>query len=248
MGANPRKGSRNVFKRFTALCLALLMLALPALAQEEAAQPSPREELIDRIIETGHQLFVKANGKLQRAHYASDIYVCKNFTVHVFNENAKDYRMAEYPDVKLVIPNNLPAKQCKPYAYGFYWEDIPAEKGNPFYEAAQFIYDKSLSKQENMEKALDFMKQVKRGDYFQMSADYYYGKGAHSAVMISDYDPDTNTVHWMDSNMAGQKKNGIRYGKVQYDAEKDISWWAEAFCHKNRGATIFRLREDIVRK
>jgi len=28
---------------------------------------------------------------------------------------------------------------------------------------------------------------------------------------------------------------------------KDISWWAEAFCKKKRGATIYRLREDIIR-
>ena len=237
-------------KRLIALVMACALLALPAAAEtgKQGAEVSPRQELIDRIIETGRQLYVKANGKLQRAHYASDIYVCKNFTVHVFKENAGDYRMAEYPNVKLVIPDNKPAKQCKPYAYGFYWEDIPASKGNPFYTAAQFIYDTKLSKKENMEKAVEFMKNVKRGDYFQMSASYYYGVGAHSAVMISDYDPATNTVHWMDSNMAGQKKNGIRYGKVQYDAEKDITWWAEAFCHKNRGATIFRLRDDIIRK
>ena len=235
-------------KRMLLLLGALLLLALPALGEGQAEEVSPRQELIDGIIETGHQLFVKANGKLQRAHYASDIYVCKNFTVHVFNENAKNYCMAEFPDVKLVIPQNLPAKQCKPYAYGFYWEDIPAEKGNPFYVAAQFIYDKKQSKQENMERAVEFMKQVKRGDFFQMTASYYYGVGAHSAVMIADYDPQTNTVRWMDSNMAGQKKNDIRYGKVQYDEVKDITWWAEAFCHKNRGATIFRLRDDIIRK
>ncbi len=232
-----------MLKKIAALLL-LLVLLVPAARAEEAA----RKEFIDQIIETGHQLYVRAGGKLQRAHYASDIYVCKNFTVHVFNENAKNYRMAEYPDVKLVIPDNLPSKECKPYSYGFYWKDIPASQGNPFYVAAQFKYDAKLSKKENMALALDFMKQVKRGDYFQMSAKYYYGVGAHSAIMISDYDPATNTVHWMDSNMLGEKKNGIRYGKVQYDAVKDISWWAEAFCVKTRGATLYRLRDDIIKK
>ena len=233
----------TVLKKIAALLL-LLVLLVPAARAEEAA----RKEFIDQIIETGHQLYVRAGGKLQRAHCASDIYVCKNFTVHVFNENAKNYRMAEYPDVKLVIPDNLPSKECKPYSYGFYWKDIPASQGNPFYVAAQFKYDAKLSKKENMALALDFMKQVKRGDYFQMSAKYYYGVGAHSAIMISDYDPATNTVHWMDSNMLGEKKNGIRYGKVQYDAVKDISWWAEAFCVKTRGATLYRLRDDIIKK
>lgn len=54
-----------------------------------------------------------------------------------------------------------------------------------------------------MELALEFMRQVKKGDFFQMSAKYEYGIGAHSAIMISDYDPETDTVHWMDSNMRG---------------------------------------------
>ena len=90
------------------------------------------------------------------------------------------------------------------------------------------------------------MKEVRKGDYFQMSADYAYGVGAHSAIMISDYDPETNTVHWMDSNMRGKKRNGIRYGIVQFDEEKDITWWAKAFCHKKRGATLYRLRDDII--
>lgn len=238
-------------KKFLFLLLALLLFFMPVLAEETAAgqdasSGDAREELISRIIETGRRLYTAANGKLQRAHYASDIYVCKNFTVHVFRENSADFRMAEFPEVDLVVPNNLPAKECKPYSYGYCWEDVPAEKGNPFYVAAQFLYDSSLSKEENMKLALEFMRQVKRGDYFQMSAKYYYGTGAHSAVMISDYDPDTGTVHWMDSNMAGEKRNGIRYGKVQFDMEKDIAWWAEAFCKKTRGATLYRLRDDIV--
>ena len=219
--------------------------AAPAVAAEPV-EKTPRDLFIDDIIALGKELYDRADGKAQRAHYKGDIYVCKNFTVHLFRETRSKYRMAEYPDVTLVIPNNLPAKKCKPYAYGFLWEDVPASKGNPFYEAAQFRYDKNLSKAENMELALEFMRQVKRGDYFQMSADYEYGVGAHSAIMISDYDPATDTDHWMDSNMRGHKRNGIRYGIVQYDREISIEWWAKAFCHKKRGATLYRLRDDIV--
>jgi len=228
----------------TALLL-LLSAVCPACAEETG--PGAREELIDAIIETGHQLFVAANGKLQRAQKAGDIYVCKNFTVHVFRQNASGFQMAEFPGVALRVPNNLSAEKCKPHAYGYCWEDVAAEDGNPFYIAAQFLYDNNETKQQNMERAIAFMKEVRRGDYFQMSAEYYYGVGAHSAIMIADYDPDSNTVHWMDSNMAGEKRNGVRYGKVQYDAVKDISWWAEAFCKKKRGATIYRLRDDIER-
>jgi len=97
-----------------------------------------------------------------------------------------------------------------------------------------------------MALALDFMKEVKRGDFFQMTASYSAGTGAHSAIMISDYDPETGKVHWMDSNMRGQRINGIRYGYVQFDEDATIEWWAKAFCQKKRGATIYRLRDDIV--
>ena len=218
-------------------------------AAEESQPPEPtaRDAFIDDIIALGEKLFVKARGKAQRAHYKSDIYICKNFTVYLFRQCRDRYRMAEYPDVPLVIPDNMPASECKPYYYGILWKDIPAEKGNPFYIAAEFRYDKSLSREENMERAVSFMREVKKGDYFQMSADYQYGKGAHSAIMIADYDPETDTVRWMDSNMRGGKHaDGLRYGLVQFDEEKSVAWWAEAFCHKKRGATIYRLRDDIV--
>ena len=214
----------------------------------ETTVSTARESFIEDIIALGEQLYIKANGKLQRAHYKGDIYVCKNFTVYLFRQTRDAYRMAEFPDTSLVIPNNLPNEKCKKLgqAYGIIWEDVPAAKGNPFETAAQFIYDASLSKEENRTLALEFMKQVKRGDYFQMSANYSHGTGAHSAIMISDYDPETNSVHWMDSNMAGKKINGIRYGKVQFDAVETIDWWVDAFCQKKRGATLYRLREDLI--
>ena len=215
-------------------------------AAEAVSSMTAREAFIEDIIALGERLYQQADGHLQRAHYSGDIYVCKNFTVYLFRQNRDKYRLAEWPDVQLRIPNNLPAKQCKPYSYGYCWEDIAPEEGNPFYIAAQFLYDKDLSAEENRELALAFMREVKRGDYFQMTAKYSHGTGAHSAVMISDYDPETDTVHWMDSNMVGKKIDGIRYGKVQFDEEADIDWWADAFCQKTRGATLYRLREDLI--
>ena len=215
-------------------------------SENEVPVLTPRDDLINRIIQMGQSLYEKANGHAQRAHYASDIYVCKNFTTYLFRMNRDDFCMAEYPNVKLIIPDNLPAKECRPFAYGFLWKDVPPSKGNPFYVGAQFRYDSNLSAQENMEKAVAFMTEVRKGDFFQMSADYEYGVGAHSAIMISDYDAETNTVHWMDSNMRGKKINGIRYGIVQFDEEKSIEWWASCFCHKKRGATLYRLRDDIM--
>jgi hypothetical protein len=215
--------------------------------QEEPEPENPaRTAFINDIIERGKKEFEKTRGKMQRAQYKEDIYICKNFTVYLFRSTRDGYRMAEYPDVKLKIPDNLPSAQCRPYAYGYAWKEVPASEGNPFEIAAQFLYDTSLTKDENMEKALEFMRQVRRGDFFQMTAEYSHGNGAHSAIMIADYDPVTDTVRWMDSNMVGKKINGERYGKVQFDESESIEWWADAFCKKKRGATIYRLRDDII--
>ena len=212
--------------------------------QEDQAYTA-RDEFIDRIINLGYELYVAADGKSQRAHYKGDIYLCKNFTTHIFNELRDDYCIAEYPDVQMKIPNNLPESECKPYYYGLAWEEVSAEKGNPFYVAASFRYDTSLSKEENLELAMEFMRQVQRGDFFQMSAKYEYGTGAHSAIMMG-YDAETDEIHWMDSNMRGGKRDGIRYGICQFDEVRSVEWWATAFCLKGRGATLYRLRDDIA--
>ena len=213
---------------------------------QPAAENPAREDFINRIIATAKELHDAAGGRAKRAQYSGDIYVCKNFTVHLFRENCGDFRMAEYPDVELIIPNNEKKADCAPYVYGVKWQDVPASEGNPFYAAASFRYDNTLSKEENRQNAREFLKQVQRGDYFQMAANYYYGIGAHSMMFIEDYDPETDSVHWADSNMKGKSVNGERYAYVQYDAVKEIDWFVDAFCRNKYGATIYRLRDDII--
>ena len=90
----------------------------PVETDGEETGSTARDALIDDIIDLGESLYKKANGKSQRAHYKSDIYICKNFTVYLFRQNRDKYRMAEYPDVPLVIPDNLPSSECKPYSCG----------------------------------------------------------------------------------------------------------------------------------
>ncbi len=145
-------------------------------------------------------------------------------------------------------PGQSAKDECTYYVYGITWKDISIEDGNPFYEAASFRYDTSLSKRENQELARDFMKQCQRGDFFQMAANYYYGAGAHSMIISGNYDEETDSIRWTDSNMKGMRKDGIRYGYVQYDAQKEIDWFVDAFCRPKYGATIYRLREDIIAK
>lgn len=213
---------------------------------EPGGDAQARQAFIDDIISLAKQKFDETRGKAQRAQYSGDIYVCKNFTVYLFRQNAGKYRMAEYPDVDLVIPDNLPKDECTDYVYGVEWKDVPASDGNPFYAAASFRYDPDKTKEENRQIAREFLQQVQRGDYFQMAANYYYGIGAHSMIFIADYDPATDTVRWCDSNMKGEKRNGERYGYVQYDAVKEIDWFVDAFCRKKYGATLYRLRDDII--
>ena len=251
------------------LILAALILCFPALAEMPSEAPdtewaisesvvldeettatdeslkSARQDFIDRIIEQGKELYDKADGKAQRAHYSSDIYVCKNFTTYLFRSNRSDFCMAEFPNVELRIPNNMPKEKCRPYSYGLLWEDVDASEGNPFDAVATFRYDSELSHEENFELACEFMRQAQRGDFFQMSADYEYGVGAHSAIMLG-YDAEHDEIHWMDSNMRGGKRDGIRYGHVQFDEVRPVEWWASTFCHKTRGATLYRLRDDII--
>lgn len=253
---------KNCFRR--ALCvLVALALWMPSAALADvsitivgedgaqetvqpAAQEDAREAFIDGIIALAKEKFDEAGGRAQRAQYSGDIYVCKNFTVYLFRENCDRFRMAEFPDTPLVIPNNKPREECTDYVYGVEWEDVPASKGNPFYVAASFRYDPDKSEEENREDARAFLMQVQRGDYFQMAANYYYGIGAHSMIFTGDYDADTDSVIWTDSNMKGEKRNGERYGYVQYDAVKEIDWFVDAFCRKKYGATLYRLRDDII--
>jgi hypothetical protein len=124
--------------------------------------------------------------------------------------------------------------------------DVKPQEGNPFYAAASFRYDKAKSKEENRRLARELLTQVRRGDFFQMAADYYYGRGAHSLVFTADYDTGTDTVRWTDSNMKGKKVDGVRYGYIQFDAVKEIDWFVDAFCRRGAGATLYRLRDDIV--
>ena len=219
--------------------------SVPA-AQPQQEENTAREEFINRYLSLAKQLFDDAGGRAKRAQYSGDIYVCKNFSVHIFRETCGDFAMAQYPDVPLIIPNNEKKDDCAPYVYGVKWQEVSAEEGNPFYAAAEFRYNDQLTKEENRALAREFLMQVERGDYFQMAANYYYGVGAHSMVFSADYNPETDTVKWTDSNMKGKSINGERYAYVQYDAEKEIDWFIDAFCRKKYGATIYRLRDDII--
>ena len=99
-------------KRLIALGLLIMMCAVSSLGAAETL--SARDAFIREIIVSAKELFDAANGRLQSAHYSGDVYLCKNFTVDIFKLNAGKYRVGEFPDAPLVIPNNLPKEDSKP--------------------------------------------------------------------------------------------------------------------------------------
>ncbi|MFR5796257.1 MAG: hypothetical protein ACLUI3_12405 [Christensenellales bacterium] len=216
------------------------------LSAAEAAQPV--ESAARAVLSTESSRWPKRFTRGQRPAPARAIqrryHVCKNYTVHLFRETCGDFRMAEYPDVPLVIPNNQKKADCA-LRLRRGMAGRARQRGQPVLRGSVALR-RRVSKAENRENAREFLKQVQRGDYFQMAADYYYGVGAHSMLFIADYDPETDSVHWADSNMKGKSVNGVRYAYVQYDAVKPIDWFVDAFCRKKYGATIYRLRDDIV--
>ena len=248
-----------MWKRGAALLTALLMLFSCALAEDVYLdEPTPgaaeetaddtltaRADLINRIIALGQELYIKANGKSQRAHYKRDIYVCKNFTTYLFRQNRDDFCMAEYPDVQLLVPNNLSAAKSKPYSYGIEWGGHFAGEGESVLHCgAVQVRQKSVRGGKIWRWRATSCGRRSAATTFKCPRSTSTAR-AHSAIMLG-YDPETDEIHWMDSNMRGGKKKGIRYGLVQFDEVKSVAWWASTFCKKTRGATLYRLRDDIV--
>ena len=213
----------------------------------ERAILSPREELIQRMIDLAEANSHDKKYQFARAEDDWDIGVCKNFVMRLFDTFSKEYRMAEYPKLELHMPKNNSKAACAPYDYGIEWRIETAAEGSPFEIAAQFKYDDSLSYEENLELAKELVRSIRKGDFFQIVGYYGGGNGPHSMYIIRDYDPETREIHWTDSNMKGTRIDGARWGYMQFDADADEDWWAEVFTRKKRGATVYRLREDLYK-
>lgn len=206
---------------------------------------SPKDQLITDIFAEALRNSKDKRYKFAPAQEDWHVGVCKNFVMRLFDTFSPAYRMAEYPDLELYMPKNKSKADSAPYDYGIEWRPEGPADGAPFEIAAQFKYDPSLSKEENLALCREVLHSVQRGDFFQMVGYYYYGNGPHSMLFMTDYDPVTDEVHWTDSNMKGERIDGVRWGYIQYDAVKTAEWFVEAICTKNRGCTIYRLRDDL---
>ena len=216
-------------------------------AEQSLAIPSPREELIQKMIALAYANSQDSRYQFAPAETDTDIGVCKNFVMRLFDTYSADYRMLAYPALALHMPKNNSKKACAPYDYGIEWRPETAADGSPFEIAAQFKYDDSLTEEENATLARNLLLQIQKGDFLQIVGYYGGGNGPHSLFVIRDYDPQTGMIHWTDSNMRGKRINGARWGYLQFDADATLDWWVNVFNMKKRGATLYRLRDDLYR-
>lgn len=217
-------------------------------AEVQMRIPSPKEELIEKMIALAYANSKDSKYKFAPAEEDGDIGVCKNFVMRLFDTYSKGYRMLEYPELRLHMPVNNSKKACAPYDYGIEWKPETAAEGSPFEIAAQFKYNDDLSEAENAELARALLVEIRKGDFFQIVGYYGGGNGPHSMYIIADYEPVTEMIRWTDSNMRGTRVNGVRWGYMQYDADAPVDWWIEVFNTKKRGATLYRLRDDLYKE
>lgn len=206
---------------------------------------SPKDQLIKDMLA---EALANSTDKYYRYAPAQEDWdrgLCKNFVMRLFDTYSGAYRMAEYPELELYMPKNKSKADSAPYDYGIEWRPEGPADGAPFEIAAQFKYDASLSKAENQALCRQVLESVQKGDFFQMVGYYYWGNGPHSLLFMADYDAVNDEVHWTDSNMKGDRVDGYRWGYIQYNAVKSVDWFVEAICTKNRGCTIYRLRDDL---
>ena len=210
---------------------------------------SPKEELIEKMIALAYANSKDEKYKFAPAEPGTALGVCKMFVMRLFDTYSGGYRMQAYPDLPLHMPVNKSKKASAPYDYGIEWKFETAEEGSPFEIAAQYKYDSSLSKEENTAACRNVVRQIRKGDFFQMVANYGGGNGPHSMFMIADYDPQTDMLHWTDSNMRGTRVNGVRWGYLQWDADATAEWFVDCILKTSwtrRGCTVYRLRDDLI--
>ncbi|MBQ8537599.1 MAG: hypothetical protein IJ461_09390 [Clostridia bacterium] len=208
---------------------------------------SPKEEFIERMIALAKMNSTQSRFTFARAESDTDIGVYKNFVMRLFDTYKADYRMAAFPELAMFMPKNNTKANCAPYDYGIEWAPAEASDGCPFEIVAQFKYDNDLTKEENAQIAYAMLEQVQRGDFFQMVGNYGGGNGPHSLFFIKDYNPSTTMLHWTDSNMRGKRIDGVRWGYLQYDADATAEWFVNCINTKKRGATLYRLRDDLYK-
>lgn len=224
----------------TALCLALsAMLSVTPVSE-------PRDQLTAEMI----LIEVAQDGARYRSSGLAYKGQCKRFQITSFAEASAEYMLAEFPGVTLYMPEEHASVEESGRTVGTCWEMPDVSTGNAFVEAASFSYDDDISREENEALARAFLHQVRAGDVMQMLGSYNSGgRGTHTVLFTRPYDPRLGELYWVDSNFANTLIDGVRHGYVRaYQSWKfdDVLTWLTKDWHN--GATLYRVREDVVRQ
>lgn len=223
------------------LCAALS--AMLAFAPGSGGVP-PRERIM------AHMLLIEVaqDGALNRASGSGYHGQCRRFQADSLAEAAQGFGLAGFPGAALAIPlDHRPAEETG-MPVGSVWAE--AEEGTvcPYDAVASFAYDTALSARENAANARAFLENVQAGDVLQMIAIYNSGaRGTHTLLISQPYDAREDMLYWCDSNFSNTRVDGVRYGYArahQAWAMTEVAGWIAG--GENTGATLYRLREDIV--
>lgn len=209
---------------------------------------TPREQLIDDMIALAFADYKDANKNFLRANKSGDPGIAKNFLMRLFDAYKLSYCMAEYPDVELTMPPMDASKNCKPYRYGVQWAQKEPADGNCFIQVDEFRHDPDLGTAENREHALKLLQKVQKGDLLQLAGKCEDFNSVHSLLFTQDYDVVADQLCWTDCNMKGKRIHGARYGWVQFDTKRSTTWMLDTVCRNLCGATLYRLRDDLIKK
>lgn len=222
----------------TALCL-LLSAVL-------SVTPAPGDALMAEMI----LVELAQQGEMYPSESRTDHGQCRCFQHDSFAQSAEGYMLAAYPDASLYLPLEHADSQASGRPAGVSWDMPDASTGNAFVEVARFDYDRSLTQKENLAAAREFLKNVRAGDLMQMLGTYNSGgRGTHTILFTQPYDPRSPMLYWADSNFANTRIDGKRYGYVRaYQSWRvdEVAAWISA--DQDNGATLYRLRDDIVKR
>jgi len=206
--------------------------------------PLPLDTARGALIAAWIRAVVDQDGTSRRSDSPSAPGQCKRFLINTFRAVSGAYRLAAAPDAALAMPQE---HNDDGRVHGIAWDLPDMESGNPFEEVAHFAYDPNAGESKNAQGARALLEQVRPGDALQMMGLYSNGaRGTHTLLFTAVWDAEADTVYWCDSNFNNYRVNGVRYGVVEGAQSRTVASFSQWLLHAGCGATLYRLREDIV--
>ncbi len=226
--------------------ISALCVLLSALLGTTPATPAPRDHVMAKMI----LIELSEHGAMNPSGSVLLHGQCKRFQIDSFAAASEGYALSLNPGAALYLPTDHADSEVSGRPMGTCWNMPDPSTGNAFSEVARFDFDPSLSDRENLRLAKAFLSNVRAGDLLQMLATYSSGgRGTHTLLFTQPYDPRTGTLYWSDSNFSNKRIDGERYGFVRayqkWPLDEFAGWLVK---DRNNGATLYRLREDVVKK